>query len=130
MTWANPFGKGFLGIQEITMKETTAAALDLFDNTLDDEWDEITSPGTTLPEPRTLSECWELYRDTNRSHTDLSDQEIVAMLQSLVDAHNALIEIDEDYYAMTIDSLENRYFGYRDLALIAKARDIKDYPVL
>lgn len=96
------------------MKEATSS-VDLGD---DDE--------ETLAD-RDVKECWMLYLDQVKSHTTLTTAELCSMMQLLVDARAALCKIDDGYYRLACDSLTSKY---NDLLLIAKGRNITDYPVM
>jgi hypothetical protein len=94
------------------MKEASAAVEDEEDITLTD---------------RSLKDCWSIYLNASKSHTALTDDELVSMMQSLIDATNLLSDIDDAYYKLVSDNLKSKHF---DLAVIAAARGIASVPVL
>lgn len=81
------------------------------------------------PKKRTLAECWALYRDPKASHTKLTEEELIAMMQSCVDAITILDQIDPVYYRVITDSIRWPR-GYFDLELVVRGRCIEDYPKL
>ena len=95
------------------MKEATSAVED------DEDEDTITD--------RSVDACWQLYLDQRTSHTSLSVDELRSMMQSLIDAVDSLVMIDEPYYRLVSDNLRSRYY---DLELLVQARGESEFPVL
>jgi hypothetical protein len=94
-----------------------------------DQDEEITHVDIMLPKietpKRMLDECWEIFTNPHKSHTDLSEDEIKMMMSSLSDCENELFKIQGHTLLMTHLIFKRMY---EDLELIARSRNIKDYP--
>ncbi len=84
----------------------------------------ITDVDPTM-EKRSLAECWVIYRSSMGSHTQLTNDEIILMMQSCVDAITLLEQIDPSYFALAVDAIRHPS-GYFDLLMVARARCIED----
>ena len=113
------------------MEATTATTT--LEKTAIDLPEEITQVDIKLPAlpktKRSLAECWTVYR--TKLHTELSEDELVSMMQSCVDVISLLNQIDPNYYRIVIDAMiDPSGYGYSELERIAIGRCIEDYPKL